>query len=335
MSLKSLLRDSASAAWSSISGAVRGRFGKTKVEDTDVMLDSSELPVPQRPLIERLKDTYRLTIMNPETFEEVGSYNLSLMSVYTLISSLFVLFGGIVVALIVFTPLKSYIPGYSTSGNELALLDKVDDIEDEVKANQTYITYFRKLLTDDVETPKEAPKENVNQMADSLLDVPMNQAESKLRENYEQNAGVSSIINDNRPRAATTSTREVALEQLYFVPPIDGQINRGLKPNENHFGIDIVAPTNTPIKAALDGYVIAADYSAETGNTIIVQHQHGVSTCYKHCSSLLKKQGQFVRGGEAIAVIGNTGTLTSGPHLHFELWQNGKCVNPTEYISFN
>ena len=278
-----------------------------------------------------------MTIMNPETFEEVGSYNLSLMSVYTAISSLFVFFAIIVVSLIVFTPIKSYLPGYGDAKDYYALAGKVDDLEDAVESNQTYMDYFRKFLTDDVETKKEAPKEEVNQMADSLLDMPTIEEERQLREQYERNNGVASIITSNgdAPKTAALNAREVALEQLYFTPPMDGQIIRGLKPNENHFGIDIVAPKNTPIKAAMDGYVISSDFTVETGNTIVIQHQHGVMTTYKHCSSLLKKQGSFVRGGEAIAIIGNTGTLTSGPHLHFELWQNGKCVDPTEYISFN
>jgi murein DD-endopeptidase MepM/ murein hydrolase activator NlpD len=338
MSLNSLLRDSASAAWSSIRNGVARRLGKKPVDDPNLLLDPGDVPPPPRPLLERLKDTYRLTIMNPETFEEVGSYNLSLMSVYTAVSTMFVFFALLVVSLIVFTPVKQYIPGYGDSKNYFALLNKVDDLEDEVKANQTYTDYFRKMLTEDVETKKEAPKEDVNQMADSLLDVPTVEEERQLREQYERNKGVASIINNNGTTPATPSSlnaREVALEQLYFTPPLDGQIIRGLKAGENHFGIDLVAPKNTPIKAAMDGYVISADFTVETGNTIVVQHRHGVMTTYKHCSSLLKKQGSFVRGGEAIAIIGNTGTLTSGPHLHFELWQNGKCVDPTEYISFN
>jgi murein DD-endopeptidase MepM/ murein hydrolase activator NlpD len=176
-------------------------------------------------------------------------------------------------------------------------------------------------------------------MADSLLDVPTSEESKQFREQYERNNGVASIINNTGggdvAKSSSLNAREVALEQLYFTPPMDGQILRGINVGENHFGIDLVAPKNTPIKAAMDGYIISSDFTVETGNTIVVQHRHGVMTTYKHCSSLLKKQGSFVRGGEAIAIIGNTGTLTSGPHLHFELWQNGKCVDPTEYISFN
>lgn len=339
MSLKSLLRDTGTALWGGIKELVTRPFQKKQLpsDPNNILLDPSDSPVPVRPLRERLKDTYRLTIMNPETFEEVGSYNLSLMSVYTLMSSLVVFVAIIVISLIVFTPLRSYIPGYGDSKDYFSLMNKVDDLEDEVESNQTYIDHFRNLLTENVETKKEIPKEEVNQLPDSLLDVPVTEVETRLRDEYERNSGVVGIINGNNTnnKATTLSAKEVALEQLYFIPPIEGQIIRGLKPNENHFGIDIVAPKNTPIKTVMDGYVISADFTVETGNSIVVQHQHGVMTTYKHCSSLLKKQGSFVRGGEAIAIIGNTGTLTSGPHLHFELWQNGKCVDPTEYITFN
>ncbi|MFZ4544122.1 MAG: M23 family metallopeptidase [Saprospiraceae bacterium] len=337
MSLKSLLKDTGLAMWRGLRETVTRPFKKKEEQHPNLLLDPSQNAKPHRPLRERLQDTYRMTIMNPETFEEVGTYNLSLMSVYTLFSSIFVGVTLIVISLLAFTPLKSYLPGYGDSKNYFQLMDKIDDLEGQVEANQTYMDYFRKMLIEDVKTKKETPKEAVSQIPDSLLDIPTVEEERQLREQYERNNGVASIINgtnNSNQKTASTNMREVALEQIYFTPPIDGQIIRGLKPKESHFGIDLVAPKNTPIKAALDGYVVSADYTVETGNSIVLQHQHGVMTTYKHCSSLLKKQGAFVRAGEAIAIIGNTGTLTSGPHLHFELWQNGKCVDPTEYITF-
>jgi murein DD-endopeptidase MepM/ murein hydrolase activator NlpD len=277
--------------------------------------------------------------MNPETFEELGSYKLSLFSVYTALSVAVVSLTMLVVSLVVFTPLKGYIPGYGDVAqlNELRdLSNKIENLEDQVEANQTYTDSFRKMLTEDVETAKEAPKEDVNRMADSLLDVGTIEEEKQLREQYEKNKGVASIANNNQgvARQVNYAPKDVAIEQMYFTAPANGEIIRGIKISEQHFGIDIIAPKNTPIKAAMDGYVTMADFTVETGNTIMIQHPHGVVTAYKHCASLLKKQGSYVKSGEAIAIIGNTGTLTNGPHLHFELWHNGKCVDPTNYISF-
>jgi murein DD-endopeptidase MepM/ murein hydrolase activator NlpD len=305
------------------------------------LLDVNGNPVVQkRPLVERLRDTYRLTIMNPETFEEIGNYKLSLMSVYTAISSAIVFLTILVVSLIIFTPLKRYIPGYGDASqlSELVKLsDKIDDLEGQVQATKTYTDDFRKMLTQDVETVKEAPKEDVNRIPDSLLDVGPIEEERQLRDQYEKDKGVASIASNtsqNTSKPINFSPKEIALEQMYFTSPLSGELIRGVKINEQHYGVDVIAPKNTPIKAAMDGHVIFSDFTVETGNSITLQHANGVVTSYKHCASLLKKQGGFVKAGEAIAIIGNTGTLTNGPHLHFELWHNGKCANPMDYINF-
>ena len=104
--------------------------------------------------------------------------------------------------------------------------------------------------------------------------------------------------------------------------------------DKKHFGVDVLAPKNTPVKAVLDGIVVSSDWSMETGHSLCVQHPNNILSFYKHNSKLLKSTGDVVKSGEAIAIIGNSGTLTDGPHLHFELWYKGKSVNPTEYILF-
>lgn len=312
---------------------------QTNTTEPNLMDPNGEV-IQKRPLIDRLKDTYRLTIMNPETFEEIGNYKLSLMSVYTAISTGVVFLSIVVVSLIVFTPLKHYIPGYGNTQTKEQmdeLRNRLASIETKVEETETYTNDFRKILTQDVETAKEAPKEDVNIIPDSLLDVGTIEEEKELRDQYEKNKGVASIVSNqgnNQEKRVNLAPKEIALEQMYFTVPINGEILRPVKFSEQHYGVDLIAPKNTPIKAALDGYVMNADFTVETGNTIILQHAHGVVTTYKHCATLLKKQGSFVKAGEAIAIIGNTGTLTNGPHLHFELWHNGKCVNPTDYIRF-
>jgi murein DD-endopeptidase MepM/ murein hydrolase activator NlpD len=119
-----------------------------------------------------------------------------------------------------------------------------------------------------------------------------------------------------------------------FVTPLKGEISYTFDPQEKHFGIDVLAPANSPIKAIADGIVFISDWTLETGNTIGIQHKNNFVSFYKHNSSLLKKSGVSVKAGEDIAIIGNTGTLSDGPHLHFELWINGTPVNPIDYISF-
>ncbi|HRF40345.1 MAG TPA: M23 family metallopeptidase, partial [Saprospiraceae bacterium] len=134
------------------------------------------------------------------------------------------------------------------------------------------------------------------------------------------------------PRTSNFSPRDVPLEQMFFSPPIKGKISAGFDADKKHYGTDVVAPQNTAIKSAMDGYVFFSDWTLETGNTIGIQHANNVITFYKHNSALLKKNGAFVKAGEAIAIIGNTGTKTSGTHLHFELWHKGRPVNAVDYV---
>ncbi len=119
---------------------------------------------------------------------------------------------------------------------------------------------------------------------------------------------------------------------VVFVNPAKGFITRGFIPSEGHFGVDYSLDVGTPVFAAASGLVIFADYTIDYGNTIIIRHRNGFLTFYKHCSVLLKKEREKVRQGEIIALSGNTGTKTTGPHLHFEIWKNGKPVNPENFL---
>ncbi len=288
-----------------------------------------------RDLLERMRHTYyRAVIMNNDTFEEVGSYRLSLMSFYVLVSSLFVGFALLVTMLIVFTPLKRYIPGYAgsaSSANVLELMDKTDVLEAKVQAHETYINDRFKFLNGKFETEKDVPKEAVA-MADSLLDVKRSEADTKLRQSLEAGGG------DDGESSALKSIGNIErtgnMSQIAFVAPINGSISLGYDVNKQHYAVDIVANKDTPIKATTDGYVISADWTLETGNTIVLQHANNVVSFYKHNSVNLKKVGDKVKAGEAIAIIGQTGEQSTGPHLHFELWHEGHAVNPQEYVRF-
>jgi len=141
-------------------------------------------------------------------------------------------------------------------------------------------------------------------------------------------------LEEKEKRKNPEAVNDIPLEQLFFIPPITGRMSEGFMPDKKHYGVDILAPKNTPIKAVMDGYVITSDWTLETGNTIGIQHANGIVTFYKHNSALLKKTGSLVKAGEAVAIIGNTGTLSDGPHLHFELWHKGKPINPIDFINF-
>ena len=280
----------------------------------------------------RMRHTYRLIVMNNETFEEVGSYRLTLLNVYIFISTVLVALAVLVVLAVAFTPLKRYMPGYGEGGENRdeveQLYREVGKLEKQLAAQEAYSSSIRKVLIGDVETAEEILKSNP---VDSLGEGERSDEEEQLRQEMElQKVGLAA----QRPRTANFSPRDVPLEQMYFNSPVRGEISAGFMPDKKHFGVDVLASKNTAIQAAMDGYIFFSDWTLETGNTIGIQHDNNTITFYKHNSALLKKAGSFVKAGEAVAIIGNTGTLSNGPHLHFELWHKGSPVDPRDYIKF-
>ena len=265
------------------------------------------------------KDPYKLVLLKEETLEEVGSYRLSLLNVYLLVSTILVVTAIIVLAIVFFTPLKRLVPGYAdiTQNREyMGLYNDIKALEKQVEAQQVYIQRFRAMVTGDSKAGITA----------------LSPAAQEILDNMSSQSGASSRPG---PTSQTKSNLNSAqIDFLYIVSPITGTVSKAFAPSAKHFGIDIVAPKNTPVKAILDGYVIASDWTLETGNTMGIQHANGMLSFYKHNARNLKSLGSFVKAGEAVAIIGNTGELSSGPHLHFELWMQGKPVDPAQFIDF-
>lgn len=271
---------------------------------------------------------YRLVLRKDETLEEVGSYRLTLLNLYILLSSLILVAMGSMAMVIFFTPLKRLVPGYGTPSQHpdyIRLSKKISTLESELADYKTYYDHFNRLISlpDNIETPDMTHTSQV-------IPEPVEKAISreKNRENADDPVKTVSLNS-----AYSSSVLNVA-DYRYLMPPISGVVSNGFEPETDHLGVDILAPHNTPVKAIWDGHVITADWTLETGYTIGIQHSNDMVSFYKHNASLLKRNGAFVRAGEAVAIIGNTGKLTSGPHLHFELWLQGKPVDPTHYIDF-
>jgi len=294
----------------------------------------------ERSLMDKLRDKYRLVIMNDDTFEEVTSLKLTPLSVYVGLSSLIVGTAILVTFLIVMTPLKRYIPGYGdlTRDAEIAeLTAKKQELEKEMQAQGLMIKNIQKVLSGDLAdiSKEQAMKQGKPEMStlDSIPDADI----ERIPEDGQMRAAVATGTFTAPPSAETPNTplnRDVPLEQMFFVPPVSGDITSGFDLSRSHFGIDIGAPKNTAVKAVTAGVVISAGYTVETGYSIAVQHPNNIVTIYKHNSVLLKREGSNVKAGEALAIIGNSGENTSGPHLHFELWYKGRAVDPKDYIHF-
>ncbi len=290
----------------------------------------------ERSWFEKLRQTYRLGVMNSETFEEVGSYKLSLLNLYILLSAIAVAVAILVITLIIFTPIKRYIPGYGDVKQQAELIQlkkKIDELEKDLEAHGDYTENFRRILVG--EPVDETPQDTATQtdLPDSLLSVERIREDELLRKEIATEAMLHE--QELMSKTANFKPKEIPLEQMYFIPPVNGIISESYAIDKKHLGVDIMAPKNTPVKAALDGYVFVSDWTLETGNTIGIQHANNIITFYKHNSALLKKAGESVKAGEAVAIIGNSGTLSTGPHLHFELWYRGKHIDPENYINFN
>lgn len=280
-------------------------------------------------IFKKLKDKYRLVILNESTFEESLSYRLSPLNVFTLVAALSIILISFVIILMAFTPLREYIPGYTDVRLRKNLTEQIiltDSLERKMQQNQRFIKNVQLILRG--ENPDSLLDEDIQIQEEpvELQGIQKSKQDSLLREFVEREDSYSLEVHPDQD--------DLPPSQIYFFPPLQGPITNGYNAAQNHFGIDIVAPKDEAIKAALDGTVIFAGWTMETGNVIQLQHANNLITVYKHNSVLLKDMGDRVSAGEPIAIVGNSGELSSGPHLHFEIWQNGIALNPEEYITF-
>ena len=257
---------------------------------------------------EQLKKKYRLVIIDDETLGEVRTHKITGMQTLLLLLTMILLVGALTASLICLTPIKHLVPGYADVKNNYAykeLVNQLDVIENELDAQRIYTNGVKNLLNPSGLTVNET-EENTNNI---------------------RNNSTKAL---NQPNSSNT----LSLEHYYFCSPLKGEVSAGFDLDKKHFGIDIVAEKDTPIKSILSGVVIDASESFETGKSISIQHNNDLISVYKHNSALLKKIGEKIKIGEAIAIIGNTGEQTSGPHVHIELWHNGRAVDPAHYLSF-
>lgn len=273
-----------------------------------------------------IKFKYKLTIINENTLEEVVGLRVSkLNGISVLLSVLTVLF--LTAALIIsLTPLRNYLPGYMNSEVRAQVVEnalRVDSLQQMVDRQQLYIMNIQDIFQGKIKADTIHSIDSLtNIREDSLME--RTQRENDFRKQYEETEKYNLTSITARPDA----------DGLIFYRPTNGMISAGFNAEMKHFGTDIAANAGESVLATLDGTVILSTYTAETGYLIEIQHSQDFVSVYKHCGSLLKQEGDAVKGGEAIALVGNTGQLTTGPHLHFELWHKGRAINPELYIVF-
>ena len=276
----------------------------------------------------KLKDKFRLIIYNDQTFEEVWYLRLSKLNFIALFSSVFLLFIAGVFALIAYTGIRELIPGYPDGNLRRTILMnslKLDSLENEIRIRDMYLENINAIIAG--EEPKNLMVTPDTMIDYGTIDFSKSVEDSLLRMQIEEEEQYNLSIAENKPRAS-------GLAVVHFFTPIRGMVSGHFDAAKNHFGTDIVAAPNEVVKATLDGTVVMANWTVETGYVLQIQHRDNLISVYKHNAELLKEAGNMVKAGDAIAIIGNSGELTTGPHLHFEIWYKGAPLNPEEYIVF-
>ena len=275
----------------------------------------------------KLLHKYRLVILNESTFEEKISFKLNRLNVFVTGMLFMIVLIGFTTLLIAFTPLREYIPGYSSTKlkrQATELTYKTDSLVTVLGYTNRYLDNVRMVLRGEVEN-NEQNRDSLFEkykLDPSSVDLRPIQQDLALREEVE--------IEDKY----NLFERQTNGATLVLFPPVAGSISQEFNAEKKHFAVDIVAELNSPVKSVADGTVIFSEWTSDTGYVIILEHKDGLLSVYKHNNSITKEQGDLVKSGEVIAMSGNTGELSTGPHLHFELWNKGYPVDPTNFIDF-
>lgn len=275
---------------------------------------------------EKLTFKYRFVVLNEDTFEERFSFKLNRLNAFVFGGIFSVILITLTILFITLTPLKEYIQGYSTSELQKEttnLVYKVDSLNQALAVNDLYIENIQQVLKGEIKRVTFNKDSVLRQYQIEEIDFAPSSVDSSFREEVEQMDRFSVF-----QQAEKNS-------DIVFSAPIKGKITEQYDDREKHFAVDIAVDKDTPVKVVADGTVIFNGFTADTGYVIIIEHGQGFTSVYKHNASIYKEQGELVKSGEVIASAGSTGEFSTGAHLHFELWNDGYPVNPTNYINFD
>ncbi len=274
-----------------------------------------------------LTTKYLLIIRNEENFAEKNTYTFNYARLFLIGFLVFIIAVVVAVFLVTGVLQQRLDPRYTQQEAKRQLIELrlgMDSLKYQLVSQDIYIENIKKILSGNLDSEQIDSLSSPEIRPEIILDEQLQPIDSQFRAQFE-NTPISEVSFEG-----VSSSNE--FRSLYLFSPIDGIVSDQYNPKEDHFGVDIVGKENEPVKSVADGIIIFASWTLDGGHVIGVQHRAGLVSVYKHNSELLKNVGNFVTGGEIIAIIGNSGELTSGPHLHFELWHNGSPVNPEEYI---
>ena len=272
------------------------------------------------------KFKYKIAITDENTLEEMGKFYVSKLNGFSILAIVFLILFAIAASILIFTPLRNYLPGYMNSEVREQIVHnalRADSLMGVVERQNLYVMNIQDIFKGIIKMDTISSMANLTEIReDSLME--RTEREAEFRRQYEEAEKYN----------LTTINIQAEIDGLIFHTPTRGIISSHFDVKSKHLGVDIAANPNESVLAALDWTVIFSGYTAETGYVMAVQHSQEFISVYKYCAALLKQEGDPVKGGNVIAVVGNSSTLTTGPHLHFELWHKGRPVDPVNYILF-
>ena len=275
--------------------------------------------------MEKKNKFFRFAIINDNSLEEVFNIKFSRARLLWLTAAVLLAISVIFVLLLGYTPLRNLIPGKSKTHvqNELIMMiQKADSLEKSLGNYSLYTKNLKKVLSDSVslDSVQDLFREGFTVKE---FDFKPSVEDSILRAEVEAEESIS--LNSNLKEKKLNS---------FFIKPVDGLITEGFNKKIGHFGVDVVSKKGAFISSIDDGMVLFSSWTHEFGYVLVIKHQNSFISFYKHNSEVFKSKGDYVKSGETIAIIGNSGKYSTGPHLHFELWKGSSAVNPVNYILF-
>lgn len=274
------------------------------------------------------RTNFRLAIMDDKSHEQLLTLHFTRTGAFVAIVTVMVMFCAIIYSIIAYTPVRTFIPGYPDALSKRAAIQnaiKVDSLESVIFRWELYSENLKRVIAGEEAVKIDSILLNSAKASDASADISsLLKKDSVLRQ---------TVMEEEQFNISARSHRDLPIEGVLFFTPLKGVVSQGYDPAIHPY-IDITAPAGSVVKAALDGTVIFAGWSDDAGHTIQIQHDGDIVSIYKHNEKLLKKTGDKVTAGAPIALVGNTGEMTTGTHLHFELWHKGETVDPTKYISF-
>jgi len=277
--------------------------------------------------LKRIFNDYKVVVSSEDTFEEKLSFKANKINAFIIMLLYSIILIAFTISIVFFTQLREMVPGYSSSdllNRAIYLTKKTDSLEQQIALNNKFYKSIEDVLSGNVDEfiSRDELSIDSNLINPDIFTISPNLQDSILRQ-YVENEDKFNLTNN-----------ELVIENKMFFSPIKGEITQSFNLNENHFAIDIAADIGTPVKSVLDGKIIFSEWSLETGYVVVIDHGENIISVYKHNSKTLKEQNDFVQAGEVIAYSGNQGNLSSGPHLHFELWKNGTPIDPEPLLNF-